>query len=97
MAFRCTYCPPPRGACRFNLVAVDLLLKNRCQVSELRHPGKVYNALMKLILKLARYGLVHCDFNEFNLLITKEEEIILIDFPQMISTSHVNAEEYFDR
>lgn len=48
---------------------------------------------MKLIVKLARYGLIHGDFNEFNLMITHEEEVVLIDFPQMVSTSHPNAEE----
>jgi len=67
------------------------------QVMELRHTSKVYSALMRLIVKLGRYGLIHCDFNEFNLLITDDEEVILIDFPQMISTSHPNAEMYFDR
>jgi len=67
------------------------------QVKELRHPGKVYNTLMNMIIRLAEYGLIHCDFNEFNLMINEEEEITLIDFPQMISTSHPNAEMYFDR
>jgi RIO kinase 2 len=46
---------------------------------------------------LAEYGLVHGDFNEFNLLISDEEEITIIDFPQMTSTSHPNAEFYFER
>lgn len=49
---------------------------------------------MALIVRLAQIGLVHCDFNEFNLMIDSNEKLYLIDFPQMISTSHVNAEEY---
>jgi RIO kinase 2 len=68
-----------------------------CQVNELQHRGRVYNKLMNLIVKLARYGLIHCDFNEFNIMITDDEDIVLIDFPQMISTSHPNAQQYFDR
>ncbi|EGC31380.1 hypothetical protein DICPUDRAFT_156778 [Dictyostelium purpureum] len=67
------------------------------QIMELRHPTKVYNDLMNLLVKLANYGLIHGDFNEFNILISDEEEITLIDFPQMVSTSHINAEMYFDR
>eukprot|EP01132_Coremiostelium_polycephalum_P006170 gene6170-7684_t len=67
------------------------------QIAELRHPSKVYSDLMNLIVKLASYGLIHGDFNEFNLLIDDEENITLIDFPQMVSTSHLNAEMYFDR
>ena len=54
---------------------------------------------MGLLAKLARLGLIHCDFNEFNLFVSTddEERVTLIDFPQMISTSHANAEELFDR
>jgi len=49
---------------------------------------------MNLILKLASYGLIHGDFNEFNILVKESGEPILIDFPQMVSTSHPNAEWY---
>ena len=52
---------------------------------------------MDLIIKLAEYGLVHGDFNEFNLMIDDEEKVTMIDFPQMVSTSHPNAEYYFHR
>lgn len=63
-------------------------------VRELKHPDKVYDDLMNLVVRLAEHGLIHCDFNEFNLMINDKEEITLIDFPQMVSTSHPNAEEY---
>lgn len=66
-------------------------------VKELRHPDRVYLTCMKLIVKLAEHGLIHGDFNEFNLLITDDEEVTMIDFPQMVSTDHPNAQEYFDR
>ena len=67
------------------------------QVREFANTEKVYRECMGLLVKLARLGLVHCDFNEFNLLIDDEEHLTLIDFPQMVSTSHENAEELFDR
>jgi RIO kinase 2 len=63
-------------------------------VKELRHPDRVYLTCMKLIVKLAEHGLIHGDFNEFNLLITDDEEVTMIDFPQMVSTDHANAQEY---
>jgi RIO kinase 2 len=47
---------------------------------------------MDLIVRLARYGLIHGDFNEFNILVTEAGSPVLIDFPQMVSTSHANAE-----
>ena len=62
------------------------------QIRELAQPDEVMRGLMQLIVRLASYGLVHGDFNEFNLLIEDDMRVTLIDFPQMISTSHANAE-----
>eukprot|EP00611_Tribonema_gayanum_P028930 TRINITY_DN7596_c0_g1_i1.p1 TRINITY_DN7596_c0_g1~~TRINITY_DN7596_c0_g1_i1.p1 ORF type:complete len:509 (-),score=201.86 TRINITY_DN7596_c0_g1_i1:43-1569(-) len=68
----------------------------------LADPETVYRQCMELIVRLARHGLIHCDFNEFNLLLHREDgrddhEVTLIDFPQMVSMRHQNAEEMFDR
>ncbi|KAJ7181732.1 RIO1 family-domain-containing protein [Mycena crocata] len=68
------------------------------QIAEVPSPGKLYSTLMDLIVRFAHAGLIHGDFNEFNILIRRESgEPIVIDFPQMVSTSHVNAEWYFNR
>ena len=93
-------------------------------MEEIDEPTLVYDNLMKLVVRLARYGIIHGDLNEFNLLITNsvsrtlfyddsfftmwykveklkikniQGDVTLIDFPQMVSTSHSNAEFYFDR
>lgn len=60
-------------------------------------PAALYDKLMDLIIRLANHGVIHGDFNEFNILIDEENNPILIDFPQMVSTSHENAQMYFDR
>ena len=86
-------------------------------------PAGLYAELMEMIMRLAGYGLIHGDFNEFNILIREDEspapptlkpEVtgqdissespplitlipILIDFPQMVSVDHANAEFYFNR
>lgn len=79
----------------------------------------LYGKLMRLLVRMAEHGLVHGDFNEFNLLLQdsfiedpqvylssddrnegddwSNSPIVMIDFPQMISTRHVNAEEQFAR
>ena len=95
------------------------------QISSVPDPAALYGQLIELILRLARVGLIHGDFNEFNILveektvmdtavpstspekssqpISSESESsitlnpIIIDFPQMVSTSHENAAFYFDR
>ena len=64
----------------------------------LTHPSRVYNALISTLLRLAAHGLVHCDYNQFNLLIHPHtERVTVIDFPQMVSVHHPNARAYFDR
>ncbi|XP_019722496.1 serine/threonine-protein kinase RIO2 [Hippocampus comes] len=68
-----------------------------CQVHELQDPPALYSEFMELIVKLANHGLIHGDFNEFNLMLDDQDHITMIDFPQMVSTSHPNAEWYFDR
>lgn len=40
------------------------------QVKELVHPRQVYEDCLSILVKLAGLGLVHCDFNEFNLLVS---------------------------
>ncbi|KXN89961.1 Serine/threonine-protein kinase rio2 [Leucoagaricus sp. SymC.cos] len=68
------------------------------QVAELPSPGRLYSQLMDLIVRFAHAGLIHGDFNEFNILVRRESgEPVVIDFPQMVSTSHENAEWYFNR
>ncbi|XP_034113405.1 uncharacterized protein LOC117573972 [Drosophila albomicans] len=67
------------------------------QVHELLDAPQVYDDLMNLIVRLGNSGVIHGDFNEFNLMVTDEGKPILIDFPQMMSTSHENAEFFFER
>lgn len=77
------------------------------QIASIPNPAQLYSELIAMILRLAQYGLIHGDFNEFNILLkeTPNKEAkggveltpILIDFPQMVSVDHSNAEYYFDR
>ncbi|KAI0594053.1 Rio2, N-terminal-domain-containing protein [Biscogniauxia sp. FL1348] len=106
------------------------------QISQVPDPAALYAELIAAILRLAKHGLIHGDFNEFNILIKEEEEEVekeqspssdgqakepnkdndnlenapttttttvtkvtpvIIDFPQMVSMDHANAEMYFDR
>ncbi|XP_077203799.1 serine/threonine-protein kinase RIO2 [Paroedura picta] len=91
--------PVPKP-CDYNRHAVVMELVSGyplCQVHHLEDPASLYSELMELIVKLANCGLIHGDFNEFNLMLDNEDRITMIDFPQMVSTSHPNAEWYFDR
>lgn len=39
----------------------------------------------EILRRLALHGLVHCDFNEFNLMVDQSGQVTLIDFPQVCS------------
>ena len=63
--------PVPRPVdCNRHAVVMELVagfdLNNVDQIDE---PTKVYDNLMALIVRLARYGLIHGDLNEFNIII----------------------------
>ncbi|KAJ2896666.1 hypothetical protein MKZ38_005318 [Zalerion maritima] len=102
--------PEPIAQSRHTIVMTFIDSFPLRQISDVPDPASLYADLIAMILRLAKHGLIHGDFNEFNLLIKEEvegtngdgEEIlklvpILIDFPQMVSMDHENAEMYFDR
>ncbi|KAK9902872.1 hypothetical protein WJX75_009355 [Coccomyxa subellipsoidea] len=90
---------PVPHAIEHNRHAVLMSLVDAVPLVQVRlaDPGAVYLQLMDMIADLAARGLVHCDFNEFNILVDEQGAVTLIDFPQMVSTSHANAEELFER
>ena len=65
------------------------------KVKSIANPAIGYNTLLDLIEKFAQYGLIHSDFNEFNIMIDVKQKIYIIDFPQMVSTSHTGNCIYF--
>merc|ERR1719367_1805892 len=68
------------------------------QVNEVPEPAVLYDKLMKLLVKFAEHGVIHGDFNEFNIMLDRETaDPIIIDFPQMVSTLHQDAAEFFNR
>ncbi|CAG0921541.1 unnamed protein product [Notodromas monacha] len=68
-----------------------------CNVTEVMDVPKLYDELMNLLVDLAANGVIHSDFNEFNIMVLDDGKPVLIDFPQMVSTSHKDASLYFDR
>ena len=75
------------------------------QIDDVPDPAGLYAELIAIIVRLAHLGLIHGDFNEFNIMIKEIEAEdgkvtllpVVIDFPQMVSIDHANAEYYFDR
>ncbi|KAF2677157.1 RIO1-domain-containing protein [Lentithecium fluviatile CBS 122367] len=97
--------PEPLGQNRHTVIMSLINAFPMRQISAVGDPASLYAELLSLIVRLAQHGLIHGDFNEFNILIEEKDEAdgkvtlipTIIDFPQMVSISHPNAEYYFDR
>ncbi|KAK4126141.1 RIO1-domain-containing protein [Parathielavia appendiculata] len=99
--------PEPIAQSRHTIVMSLIDALPMRQISSVPDPASLYADLIGLILRLAKHGLIHGDFNEFNILIREDKDEqdsdniiltpIIIDFPQMVSMDHQNAEMYFDR
>ncbi|KAL2175639.1 RIO1 family-domain-containing protein [Thermothelomyces heterothallicus CBS 202.75] len=101
--------PEPIAQSRHTIVMTLVDAPPLRQIASVPDPAALYAELISLILRLAKHGLIHGDFNEFNILIREDRADeqdpdspitltpVLIDFPQMVSMDHPNAEMYFDR
>ncbi|KAF1831082.1 RIO1-domain-containing protein [Decorospora gaudefroyi] len=97
--------PEPIGQNRHTVIMSLIDAFPMRQISKVGDPAGLYAELLSLIVRLAQHGLIHGDFNEFNILVEEREEKhgrlslipTIIDFPQMVSIDHENAEYYFDR
>lgn len=67
------------------------------KTGQMQFAENIFSSCAAILERLAVHGLIHCDFNEFNLMVNNEGKITMIDFPQMVSTNHPNASELFDR
>ena len=91
--------PRPYGYNRHAIIMEYIPSYPLNKVEEIKDKNTVYHKMMDFIFKLGENGLIHGDFNEFNILlnVNKPDEIVVIDFPQMISIHHSEAENYFKR
>ncbi|KAK9449311.1 Rio2, N-terminal-domain-containing protein [Limtongia smithiae] len=48
------------------------------QLTSHKKPSALYSALMSFIVRLANHGIIHCDFNEFNIMILDTDNKIAI-------------------
>lgn len=71
--------------------------ENSCKVAKLENPEKVYHQMMDLLYRFAENGLIHGDLNEFNTMVNEEQKLFVLDFPQMVSVYHKDAQFYFER
>lgn len=66
---------------------LNSLIQNLLKKFKVEDPEDLFDKLMNLILKFANHGVIHGDFNEFNIMLTDDGKPIIIDFPQVIHFS----------
>lgn len=72
--------PRPVDVCRHTVVMGLVEGTTLCHVDRVDNPGALYEKLMSLIVRLSGYGMIHGDFNEFNVILTEVDnrQILLI-------------------
>jgi RIO kinase 2 len=66
-------------------------------IPSLDDPNAFFDEIIENIHKAYKAGVIHADMSEFNILISNEGGIYIIDWPQYISSSHPNAAETLER
>ena len=63
----------------WTIIVFDHPVSCRVQVKELPNPDTIFETILGHVVRLAEHGLIHCDFNEFN---------IMVSYCMLISWSH---------
>jgi len=84
-----------------NCLLMEFIGKNgeaslRIKDKPFAEPEKQYKLLCEYMAKLINARLVHSDLSEYNIL-NHEEEMVIIDVGQAVSTMHPNAKIFFER
>ncbi len=50
-------------------------------MKKLQNPERAFDTILGLITRLAEHGLIHCDFNEFNLMVPQTRRYVVLQSP----------------
>lgn len=56
-------------------------------MKQLQNPDEVLETIVDLVVRLAEHGLIHCDFNEFNIMVWMFLDSLLNDVEESTSFS----------
>lgn len=84
-----------------NCLLMEFIGKNGIAAPRLKEkafldPKKQYETLCEYIAKMINARLVHADLSEYNIL-NNDEEMVIIDVGQAVTTRHPNAREFYTR
>lgn len=79
-----------------HIIVMELLDYTSLYMIKLSNPEQIYLKMINFIRELWQMGYVHGDFNEFNVMV-RGGDIKIIDFPQCLKSSHIQAIDYLKR
>ncbi|MGQ4890968.1 MAG: RIO1 family regulatory kinase/ATPase [Candidatus Njordarchaeia archaeon] len=88
--------PEPLALSR-HMIVMDYIEGRELVKTEIDDPITVFRNIIIELFKALKVGFVHADLSEYNVMVTKEGEIYLIDWPQYVVSTSPLAEEYLER
>ena len=88
--------PEPIASSR-HVIVMDYIPGKELVKTVIDEPLIVFKNIIIEVLKAYKVGFVHADLSEFNVMVTEEGNIYLIDWPQYVTSNHELAEEYLAR
>ena len=89
--------PKPIYQNRHVIVMQYIKGKQLSDIISLDEPEIFLRDILENMQKAYGVGIIHSDISEYNILIDEESEVWVIDWPQYITSDHLNAEEILNR
>jgi RIO kinase 2 len=68
------------------------------EFDEIDDPANIFERVMMNVKKIYHEAhLIHCDLCEYNIIYTRDKQVIIIDWPQAVATDHPNAALFLKR
>ena len=88
--------PEPLAISR-HMIVMDYIEGKELVKTEIDDPLTVFKNIIVEIFKALKVGYVHADLSEFNVMVTSNGDIYLIDWPQYVVSTDPLAEKYLKR
>ena len=85
-----------RNCLLMEFIGKDGIAAPRLKEKPFTNPKEQYEILCDYIAKMVNARLVHADLSEYNIL-NNDEELVIIDVGQAVTTMHPSAKEFFQR
>ncbi len=89
--------PKPIYQNRHAIVMQRIEGRQLSEVINVDDPDILLDEILDNVHKAYKAGVIHADLSEFNVVVSEENRVYIIDWPQYIPLSHPNAEETLER